>query len=610
MNEDIQKRIAFLEKEIRKHNDIYWNNSKEYGEDEAISDEDYDLLVIELEQLDPDNELVNQVFEQFVSSTEDVKHEVPMLSLDKIYIKQKLFDWVNKKARCEDELFLIQPKYDGISSHLQNNVLSTRGDGVIGKNISDKLSIINIESMKKTFDDLLGEIVIRKDDFENIFSKIVSPSTKKCYKNHRNATAGIMGTDDITFFQKQGAKLTLVDYDLFSFKVKKSNFEDEWEEIVERISSLPYPMDGIVIKLEDQEYGKTLGVTAHHPKNAIAFKFGNPKKETKIVDIEWSFGKNNLTPVAILSPVDINGITIGRASLSNYENVLRLELMIGDTVIVERAGDVIPHIIGVHKNINELERKNPFITNCPCCNTELKVYLPEIVCPSEDCIEKILRRLLFSIRSIGVEKVGIPTLKKIISNSNVRNLMDFVNLKIDDLISFGFGDKTSENIIEEIKKHKSIEEYEFLTALNIQDVGFEVAKLILSKYSTEDLCVGVQESDFIKIKGIGDVTAKKIINYFNNNKNYVIELKKLFMVKQKEINNNDKVCFTGAMDLPRKHYEDIAVKKNLNPVSSVTSDLKYLVVADVNSNSSKTQKAKKYGVSIISVEDFLKIEGI
>ena len=598
----MKKRISELEEIINKNDQLYWSGNPQ------ISDEEYDLYVEELKKLDPNNELVNRVNENIVSSIGKVNHITPMLSIDKIYEFDSLVDWINKKSRNDDECFVIQPKYDGISAHLEKGILSTRGNGYVGENISNKLSIINIETKSDNIDNLLGEILIRKDDFENIFSKIVSPSTKKCYKIPRNATAGIMGTDDITHFQNQNAKLTFVDYNLISFKVKKSEFEDKWDDIFNQIIKLPYPMDGIVIKLEDKEYGESLGATAHHPRNAVALKFGNPQANTTILDIEWSFGKNCLTPVAILKPVNINGITIQRASLSNYDNIVNMNIMIGDDVIIERAGDVIPHIVAVIYNNNNSERKNPFITKCPCCNSELKLVSPEIICPNEYCFEKIVRRLLFSIRTIGIEKVGVPTIKKIIEKGNVKNLIDFMNIKFTDLIEIGFGEKTSSNIIEEIDKHRTIEAYQFLTALNIPDFGTEVAKLVLNRYDFLTILNIKDSSMLTSIKGIGEITANKIIDYISNNRQYIDDLRKCFyIITSVQNDKNQTVCFTGAMEQPRKYYEDIAREKHLTPVSSVTGNLTYLVVADINSTSSKTNKAKKYGIKIISVEDFLNL---
>ena len=603
-------RIEELEKIIKINDELYWSGNPK------ISDEEYDSLVEELKSLDPNNKLINKINPLTnIVDVKKVKHKNPMLSLDKVYSNEDLFKWVKSKSRDENEMFLIQPKYDGISGKIENytknfdinNVtLSTRGNGYVGENITDKLSIIKIDSDIEATEELLGEILITKDDFKNLFSKIISPSTKKPYKNPRNATAGIMGTDDVSFFEKQNAKLTFVDYNKNTYSVNSANFEYRWEMFVEMIQKLPYPMDGIVVKLADNEYANSLGNTAHHPRSAVAFKFKNPQAKTKVIDMEWSFGKNYLTPVAILEPVDINGITVERVSVANYENLKKLNLNIGDEVIIERAGDVIPHIVSV---IKSKDSTTPFIDKCPCCNSELKVELPELICPNDNCKEKIIRRLLFSIRSLGIDGVGIPTITKIYESANIDNLYGFLKLNRLTLTRIGFGDKTAENIINSINKTNVINDYQFITCLNIADVGEEVAKLMLTQYSIEDLMLINRVEDLTKIKGIGEKTAIKVIEYFRNNLEYAMVLRSMFQIIDNKVNDNNEsngtVCFTGAMDNPRKYYEEIALQKHFTPVNSVSKDLTYLVVADLNSNSSKMQKARKYEINIITVEEFM-----
>lgn len=608
-------KIKELEEIISKNDNLYWAGNT------VISDEEYDAYVEELKKIDPNNKLITRVNETIVSSVGKVNHLKPMLSLDKVYTLQNLFSWVKNKSRDENEMFLIQPKYDGISGKIQNYdlflkdvnsvdvVLSTRGNGFIGENISNKLPIIEFKTNKKDSEFIYGEILITKDDFKNIFANIVSPSSKKPYKNPRNATAGIMGCDDIDFFKKQNAKLTFVDYDLNSYEISAKDFESKWEEIENKIISLPYPMDGIVIKLKDKEYGEKLGVTAHHPKNAIAFKFSNPQKDTQLIDVFWSYGKNYLTPVAIFKPIEINGVTITKASLANYSNLKKLNCNIGDIITVERSGDVIPTIIKV-KKVENKDNKNLLIEYCPCCKTKLIVKEPEIYCPNNNCEEKIVRRLLFSIRSIGIDGIGIPTLKKIINYFKIDNLYDFMMLNRFDLSKAGFGEKTIENIANSIYKSTNIYDYQLLTCLNITDVGDEVSKLILEKYTFDDLINTVTFDNLINIKGIGEKTASKIIGYIKYNKNYIIQLRSIFSLNRSLKNNFSSditVCFTGAMEQPRKYYENIAKEKNIITVNTVSKNLTYLVVADINSNSSKTQKAKKYGITILSLEEFLSL---
>ena len=269
-----------------------------------------------------------------------------MLSLNKAYSIEEVMEWARKNCR-ENETLLIQPKYDGISANYDGSVLATRGDGENGENISGKLPLIELETSGYTgFLDrpVRGEIVIRDDDFENLYSHI----TKKGgghYKNSRNAVAGIMGLKDISDMLRQGAKLTLVDYNMICYRVPVNDLEKKWPGIVAEIENLLYPMDGIVVKIADEEYSESLGNTAHHPRGQIAFKFVGIRRQSKLLDVKWSFGKNCLTPVAEIEPVDIGGITIKHATLHNIQNIIDRGIQIGDTITVERAGDVIPYIV-------------------------------------------------------------------------------------------------------------------------------------------------------------------------------------------------------------------------------------------------------------------------
>jgi len=326
---------------IEKHNTLYWKNGTP-----EISDTEYDILLRKLEAINPDHPILQKVHTPAVVTSGKVKHKTPMLSLDKAYSLEELLTWAAKYARNDNEQFLIQPKYDGISANFADGVLATRGDGELGENISDKIELIELETegYKGPLDrPIRGEIIIRNDDFKNLYSKIKRKDGKH-YKNSRNAVAGIMGLKDITQMVQQNAKLTLIDYDMVSYSVKFANFAEKWTDILQKIKSLPYPMDGLVIKLADKEYGDSLGMTAHHPRSQIAFKFSGVRKETKLLDVEWSFGKNCLTPVALLEPVEIGGVTIKHATLHNIQNIIDRDVHIGDTVTVERAGDVIPEL--------------------------------------------------------------------------------------------------------------------------------------------------------------------------------------------------------------------------------------------------------------------------
>ena len=281
--------------EIERHNKLYWKQNAP-----EISDDEYDLLMQRLEELDPEHPLLEEVSSVEVASIGKVSISKPMISLGKTYFfkdapkgNKSLLKWAEENSRNEDELFLIQPKYDGISASFSNGILATRGQGMEDDNVMDKIPLIELETTgyKGPLDrDVRGEIVIRNDDFKTLYSKIVK-SDGRAYKNSRNAVGGIMGLKDISDMLNQHAKLTLIDYDMISFKVKFKDIENEWGKIVKKLEALPYPMDGIVVKLADDYYSESLGYTAHHPRGQIAFKFSGVRKKTKLINIEWSFGK-------------------------------------------------------------------------------------------------------------------------------------------------------------------------------------------------------------------------------------------------------------------------------------------------------------------------------
>ncbi|MDD3035856.1 MAG: hypothetical protein PHO93_02970, partial [Candidatus Saccharimonadaceae bacterium] len=483
---DVEKLENLSENEVASlieyHDKRYW----ELGEPE-ISDEEYDFLTRRLEKLNPDHPLLLRIGAPSVAGTGKVRHKKPMLSLDKAYSLEELLEWAKKYARRPDEEFIIQPKYDGISANFDGSVLATRGDGEEGENITDKMPLIELESV--TYKGLLnrparGEIVIRNDDFKTLYSSIIKKDGKP-YKNSRNAVAGIMGLKDISDMRRQNAKLTLVDYEMISEKVIFSEFKERWPSILENLENLPYPMDGLVIKLADDKYSESLGFTAHHPRGQIAFKFSGVRKTTKLLNVEWSFGKNCLTPVAELEPVEIGGITIRHATLHNAQNIKDKDIKIGDFVTVERAGDVIPYVVNAEPGET---RKESIIEKCPCCNAELFFDKPELRCTNPDCFETRLQRLLAAVKNIGIERLGEPNIKRMMTKLNVRTLRDIFNLSFDQIMTLdGFKEKSANNLVSEIKTARNTSDFQLLASLNIPGIGKNLAKSILTNYTLDEL---------------------------------------------------------------------------------------------------------------------------
>lgn len=599
LNEMSEQELARL---IEHHNKLYW----EKGETE-ISDTDYDMIFRRLQEINPAHPLLHAVNAPKVSSSGKVRHAKAMLSLDKAYSLQELLDWASKIARSQDELFMVQPKYDGISANFSGGLLVTRGDGEEGENITDKLPLIELETKNykgPVNRPVRGEIVIRDDDFKTLYANIRKKDGRN-YKNSRNAVAGIMGLKEIDEMLAQKAKLTLVDYDFISYSIRLADFERDWPELLQKIENLPYPMDGIVIKLADSSYSESLGNTAHHPRGQIAFKFSGVRKETTLLDVEWSFGKACLTPVALLEPVEIGGITIRHATLHNLQNIVDKNIHIGDAVTVERAGDVIPYIVSA---VPGEKRKSCIISDCPCCGMKLVQDGPELACVNPECFETLLQRLLAAVKNIGIEHLGEPNIRKMMKNLSVKNLRDIFELKLTDILKLeGFKSKSAANLYREIQTARKVNDYQLLAAMNIYGIGKIVAKSILSEYTIAELRA-LNKEQLSGIDGIGPERAEALESELKRQSAFLDELLKcveLLQTKGGEGQNKPTICFTGKMPEQRSYYENIAVQQGYVPVDMVNSELSLLIAVDISGTSSKLDKARKLGVKIMSLDEWL-----
>ena len=589
---------------IEYHNQRYW----ELGEPE-ISDDDYDRLMVELRSRDPNHPLLHWVGTQRTASAGGkVKLAKPMLSLDKAYSLEEVVEWAQKYIRSKDELLLAQPKYDGISANFDGTILATRGDGEIGEDISDKLPLIELEAPNYTGQlnrPARGEIVIRKDDFANLYSHIYKKGGG-VYKNSRNAVAGIMGLKDISDMIRQYAKLTLADYSLVSFKIKFSELSGRFAEIIETVEALPYPTDGVVFKLADTEYSESLGATSHHPRGQIAFKFSGIRRKTKLLAVEWSFGKNALTPVAELDPVEIGGVTIKRATLHNAQNIIDMDIQIHDEVTVERAGDVIPYIVSREPGG---ERINAMITNCPGCGSTLVRRGPELCCVNPECFETNLQKLTAAVKNFGIEQLGEPTIRKMMLSLGVKKLSDIFKLTQNQLLKLdNFAEKSAANLYREIDTAKHVADYQFLAALNIPNIGLDIAKILLKHFKLEELST-LSEDELLNVPGIGEKRAKAIVEVLHSEAQEINDLLATVEVSKTAQNSSTTrptICFTGKMPEKRSFYENLAAEHGYEAVDSVSQSLSLLVTADISSNSSKTGKAKKLGIPIVELQDFLR----
>jgi len=382
-------------------------------------------------------------------------------------------------------------------------------------------------------------------------------------------------------------------------------------DLTARIEALPYPTDGVVIKLADREYAATLGNTAHHPRGEIAFKFTNIRRTSVLRKVVWSFGKNCLTPVAEIDPVEIGGVTITHATLHNVQNVLDRDIHVGDTVEVERAGDVIPYI--VHSRPGE-NRFPAVIDRCPCCDTLLVRRGPELACPNPECSETRLQNLLAAVRNIGIERLGEPTLRKMMEVLGVRTLKDIFALNRGDILSLeGFKDKSAENLLAEIAKARVVNDYQLLAALNVPHIGLNVARLILREMPLAELR-NADESALSGIAGVGPERAKALVRVLREQSDFLDELLNAVRLRESRADAAlaalPTVCFTGKMPEKRSFYEALAPRKGFRAADAVTGELALLVAADVNASGGKLNKARSAGIRIMALEDFLALPDV
>lgn len=600
--------IKELEKEIDKHNNAYWLHNKP-----IISDEAYDILIEQLKILDPENKRINAIMGLSLPVDKPkIKHIFPMLSLDKVYSIEDLIRWCIKLSRNSEEYFEFSPKYDGCSAELINNVLSTRGDdGIEGDDISDKLKYINLSKVKSV-EYCRGEIIITDADFV-ILNKYMISKGKKSYKNQRNTVGGILSTLELP--EDFPKVLTLIPFDdkTIYYTIKEIH-EDLITTYIEFLKNCDFPTDGFVVKILNLAYREELGYTTHHPKGEIAFKFKNPSAISKLISVTWSSGKRQITPIGLIEPVEINGITIRKVNLHNLNIIKQKNIKIGSTILIERAGDVIPDVRNVipieGENVREIDF--PF---CPSCGWECKFVDPSIICTNDECVGRSENNLLYSIIHMGLENIGKPTIKKIIEKYNCKNLIDILQLTKNDFLKLeGFADISSNNIFEEIQKIRTMPvlEWRVLASLNIPGFGETLSKLILKEMTLNDI-INLDEDLFFEkimnIPGIGYIRCSVIFQELKDKHDYLMELLSIVNLAYDnyEPTSDKTVCMTGKFEesksVLKKLIED---NTDFQVVGSVKQGLSILICADESKNSSKQTSATKFGIPILSFENFKK----
>ena len=678
--EEVIKKLKRLAEQIEYHNNLYYNNDSP-----EISDAEYDNLRIknmELEKQFPNLVLPNspskKVGAELNSSFKKVQHFVPMLSLGNTFTKQDVENYINKTKRFlqidsnSNLEFLAEPKIDGLSATLvyKNGKLvlgATRGDGKQGENITE-----NIKSIKEIPHYLVGkyprEIEIRGEiymsnlEFEKLNSIRVAQSLP-VFANPRNAAAGSVRQLDsqITASRKLGFFAynwgfaseniggTLVEVrdlikslgfnlnhpvELCSNLDQMLNF---YNKIYENRANLDFDIDGIVYKLNDISYYERLGSTDHSPRYAISHKFPPELGITKLKDVKFQVGRTGaITPVAELTPVTIGGVRIKRASLHNKDEIKRLGLVIGDTVSLKRAGDVIPQIVNYNPKLRPIKYKNIiFPENCPSCNTPLKYEEDDTIIRCfnhSNCKEQIIGQLIHFVsrNAFNIDGLGEKQIIELFNTNLIREPADIFilaspteTLKQEKLMKLpGWGHLSISNLIKAINNSKVQTLEKVLYSLGIRHLGLGTAKLISKNFNSSinliDRILELNEfnkdiliKELRSINGIGEKAIFSLISYFNENKVLFSNLLKHITIAESIINLDTshyfygkRLVFTGKFEyLSRTEIKNKSEQVGALISSQVSNKTDFLVIG--LKPGSKVKKAEELSVTTISEKEFL-----
>lgn len=653
---DKKTEVENLKKLLWHHNNLYYNLDKP-----EISDYEYDLLYAKLKKLEKENpELITpdsptqRIGGKSSSSFAPVEHIVPMMSLDNTYNEDEMRAWYERTAKTlnsRDFEMVVESKIDGLSCSLTyiDGVLktaATRGDGKIGEDITQNAKTIKNIPLKlsgenKGLFEVRGEVFLPKDALVKL-NEMQEDKDLPPFANARNAAAGSLRQKDARITAERPLKFYIhsfgaSDFDFNSYsgfidKCKslglpvspvRETFTD-FEKVIEfyrkfktELHNLPYDADGLVIKVNSFALQKILGSTAKTPRWAEAFKYPAERVKTVVKDVSFGVGRTGvITPVAVLDAVKCGGVIITSATLHNFDEVKRLNLKIGDTVLIERAGEVIPKVLEV---ISSPQDAKPVIepTVCPTCKGALVKEEGEVAlrCINPNCPAQIKRRVQhFAARgAMDIEGLGDVVIDQLVDYQSIRKLSDIYNLSLFDLMSLkAFSDKKTDNLLKAIEnsKHRPLDK--FIFALGIRHIGAKMAEMLARHYGTLENLRKASIEELAKLPEIGEVAAQSIFDFFNsaevkaelkNFENLGIQLE---AAKQKtsSLLEGKTFVFTGELEqLTREQAQNLA-KENGAKVSSSVSSKTYAVVAGKEAGS-KLKKAQELGVKILSEADFL-----
>ncbi|MDP8946489.1 MAG: NAD-dependent DNA ligase LigA [Actinomycetota bacterium] len=654
---EVRGRIEDLREQIRYHNRLY------YVEDAPeISDAEYDALYSELESLEAENpELVTpdsptqRVGGEPLEGFEEVRHAIPMLSLANARRTEELREWDARVRRLlgpdEEARYVTELKIDGLAVSLryENGRFvqgATRGNGVVGEDVTQNLRTVRAIP-ERLWDDPpkvlepRGEVYMTLEDFEEL-NRRQEAEGKPPFANPRNAAAGsirqldprITATRPLTvllYGVGEGSELfeshsvMLEALRRYGLRANPHTVHDSIESVIEECErraaergSLPYQIDGVVVKVDSREQQRALGMVAKAPRWAIAYKFEPLAGRTRLGDVIINVGRTGaLTPQAILEPVNIGGVTISRATLHNEDYIKEKGILIGDTVVVERAGDVIPQVVRPlpeERDGDEYAFEMP--KRCPVCGEPVSRPEGEAVtrCVNARCPAQALEHIIHwaSKGAMDIDGLGEKVATKLFDLGLIKDTADVYHLGAEQVVPLeGFGEKSAQNLITAIERSKERPFSRVLYALGIRHVGSVTAELIAERYGGEDLLRGVGVEQLTEINGIGVVVARAMVEYFDrgDNRNLVGRLMEagLNFAREKTRSSEGplagkRVVITGTLSRSRDYFIERLEAAGGTFTSSVSKNTDYVLAGE--EAGSKLDRARALGVPVIDEAAF------
>lgn len=650
--EQAKQKIDDLTEELKKHSKLYYELDAP-----QIDDRTYDLMQRELAELEnayphrahsdsPTKRVGGAVLEKFAP----VEHTVKMESLQDAFEFAEIREFDKRvRAISPNVVYSVEPKIDGLSVSVQYEngrltVGSTRGNGEVGENITDNLK--TVKSLPKSIDEKLpllelrGEVYMSHKSF-NDFCKYQEINDLPLPKNPRNAAAGSLRQKSAAVTEKRNLDLFIFNLQRVEGKTITSHIDsldfakslgfptlpfytrcktiDEVLAEIERIGNirgeLSFDIDGAVIKVDDFETRKLIGSTAKFPKWAIAYKYPPEEKETVLTSIETAVGRTGvITPTAVFNTVLLAGTSVSRATLHNEDFIVAKEIAIGDTVVVRKAGDIIPEVVSVSRHSGNEIYKLPRV--CPSCGAEIHRIKGEAAlrCTNPLCPAQLLRNLVhFSSRdAMDIEGMGPAVVETLVSEGIIKAPIDIYKITVERLLTLDrFAEKSAQNLINSIEKSKEAPLYRFIFALGIRNIGIKAAKLICDKFGSLDAILSAEKEDFISVNGMGDVLAENAYTFFSQpeTKKLVREFTEAGLRLTVDRENNDMrfsgltFVLTGTLEkLTRGEASEIIEKFGGKTSSSVSKKTSYLLAGDAAG--SKLTKAQTLGIKIINEDEF------